>query len=88
MRFHRVLYLGPIIPHRSYANSVVITCKTEVVSILQDEIAALPATAVAGFLKVDARPLKQALSTWVTKWIYVFTLYLQNKVREGLRLAS
>ncbi len=51
----------------------------------QDEIAALPATAVAGFLKVDARPLKQALSTWVTKWIYVFTLYLQNKVRKVLQ---
>ena len=53
---------------------------------MQDEIAALPATAVAGFLKVDARPLKQALSTWVTKWIYVFTLYLQNKVRHMIEL--
>ena len=47
----------------------------------QDDIAALPATALAGFLRVDARPLKQALASWVAKWIYIFTLYLQNKAR-------
>ena len=55
---------------------------------MQDEIAALPAIALTGFLKVDARPLKQALSTWVTKWIYIFTLYLQNKVREARNTES
>lgn len=54
----------------------------------QDDIAALPAATTAGFLRVDARPLKQALATWVTKWIYLFTQYLQTKVCTPCRLAN
>jgi hypothetical protein len=29
------------------------------------------------FLHVNAQPVKQAISTWVAKWIYLFTQYLQ-----------
>ena len=31
-------------------------------------------------LKVDARPAKQALSTWVTKWMFAYTQHLQDTV--------
>lgn len=41
---------------------------------------ALPASATIGFLKVDARPVKQALLAWVTKWIFLFTMHLESKV--------
>jgi hypothetical protein len=41
------------------------------------EIAALPAKAVVGFIKVSAKPLKASLSTWASKWVYLFTHYLQ-----------
>jgi len=32
---------------------------------------------------VDAKPIKQALITWTTKWIYLYTHYLQSKVCRG-----
>lgn len=44
------------------------------------EIAALPGTSNIGWLRVSAKPLKQALGTWASKWVYVFTKYLQDKV--------
>ena len=47
---------------------------------VQEEIQALPTSATIGYVKIDAKPIKQALSTWVTKWIYLFTHYLQIKV--------
>ena len=37
-----------------------------------------------GFLRVNTQPIKQALSTWVTKWIYVFTQYLSAFVVSKL----
>merc|ERR1719446_1943819 len=37
-----------------------------------------------GWLRVDARPVKQALSTWVTKWMFAYTSYLQSSVQDGL----
>jgi len=47
------------------------------------EIQTLPGNAVIGFTKVNAKPLKQALATWASKWVYLFTHYLQDKVRDG-----
>lgn len=47
---------------------------------VQEEIQALPTSATIGYIKIDAKPIKQALTTWVTKWIYLFTHYLQIKV--------
>lgn len=51
---------------------------------IQDEIQALPVTASVGWIKVDAKPIKQALGTWVTKWIFLYTQYLQNKITKSL----
>ena len=41
---------------------------------------ALPSSAALGWIKVDARPIKHALATWTSKWVYLFTHHLQAKV--------
>ena len=46
----------------------------------QSEVAALHTGVVIGWLRIDARPVKQALSTWVTKWVHLYTHYLFDKV--------
>jgi hypothetical protein len=30
-----------------------------------------------GFIKVSAKPLKASLATWASKWVYLFTHFLQ-----------
>lgn len=50
----------------------------------QNEVAALPTGQVIGWLRVDAKPMKQALSTWVTKWVFLYTHYLFDKVVSGM----
>ena len=37
-----------------------------------------------GWIKIDAKPIKQALSTWVTKWVFLYTQYLQQKVINSM----
>ena len=51
---------------------------------VQEEIQSLPTTHVVGWIKIDAKPIKQALATWVTKWIFLFTQYLSNKVTNSM----
>ena len=51
---------------------------------MQAEIQELPTTKVIGWIKVDAKPIKQALATWVTKWVFLFTQYLNNKVTNSM----
>jgi dynein heavy chain len=46
------------------------------------EIQALPSVSNIGWIKVNAKPLKQALATWASKWIYLFTHYLQVGVQH------
>lgn len=46
----------------------------------QTDVVALHAGKAIGWLRIDARPIKQALSTWVTKWVFLFTHYLFDKV--------
>ena len=48
---------------------------------IQDEVQAAPATAPIGWLKVDARPLKQALLTWTSKWTYLYMRHLHGQAR-------
>lgn len=36
------------------------------------------------FLKINTQPAKQAISTWVTKWLYCHTQYLQNYISDKL----
>lgn len=37
------------------------------------------------FIRINAQPIKQALATCVTKWIYMFTSYLQEHVVGSLQ---
>ena len=37
-----------------------------------------------GWLKVDSKPVKQALATWVNKWQFRYTSYLQESVESTL----
>ena len=52
---------------------------------LQDEISHLPTSHTEGWIRINAKPIKQALSTWVTKWIFLFTQFLSNKVVESMK---
>lgn len=54
-------------------------------STVQDAIRQLKHSMDVVFVRVDAQPIKQALSTWVTKWNYMFTLYLHKHVMDKLR---
>ncbi|CAD7696266.1 unnamed protein product [Ostreobium quekettii] len=51
---------------------------------IEKEIQALPTNSNLGWIKVDAKPLKQALSTWASKWVYLYTHYLQDKVVNSM----
>ena len=43
---------------------------------LQAEITELSHSVDVGFLRINSQPIKQALVTWVTKWIYAYTSFL------------
>ena len=47
---------------------------------LQEEVQALPAQASLGFIRADARPLRSAINTWISKWTFLFTRCLQDRV--------
>ncbi|TYZ60954.1 hypothetical protein PybrP1_011234 [[Pythium] brassicae (nom. inval.)] len=51
---------------------------------LQNEISEAKHARDVGFVRVNSLPIKQALSTWVTKWIYMFTQYLHDRVVNQL----
>ncbi|KAK3254170.1 Dynein beta chain, flagellar outer arm [Cymbomonas tetramitiformis] len=51
---------------------------------VQTEVQALPSSMVIGWLKVDSKPVKQALGTWLTKWIFLFTQHLSNRVVQSM----
>ena len=46
---------------------------------IQDEVQALSSSAALGWVKVDAKPLKQAVLTWTSKWIYLYMRHLQGE---------
>ncbi len=48
------------------------------------EVSNLPATMTIGWVKINAKPLRTALSTWASKWVYLFTHFLQEKVVNSI----
>lgn len=52
--------------------------------VVQAEVSDCKAIYDIDFLKLNAQPVKQAISTWVTKWLYCYSQYLQNYI--GTRL--
>ncbi|RLN89500.1 hypothetical protein BBJ28_00002039 [Nothophytophthora sp. Chile5] len=51
---------------------------------LQNEISESKHVKDVGFVRVNSLPIKQTLSTWVTKWVYLFTQYLHDRVVNQL----
>jgi dynein heavy chain len=51
---------------------------------VQAEVSELRQNHEIDFFKVNAQPVKQAISTWVTKWLFAYTQYLQNYVGDQL----
>ena len=51
---------------------------------IQSEVSELRHSADIDFLRVNSQPIKQALSTWVTKWVYIYTNHLQEHVTGKL----
>ena len=47
-------------------------------------IQALSSAASRGWLRVESKPVKQALATWVNKWQYRYTNYLQVETEKTL----
>ncbi|OQS01914.1 dynein heavy chain [Thraustotheca clavata] len=51
---------------------------------IQNEISEAKHSKDICFVRVNSLPIKQALSTWVTKWIYMFTQFLHDRVINQL----
>ena len=51
---------------------------------IQNEISDLKAIYDIDFVKVNAQPIKQAISTWATKWLFLFSQYLQMQLGSKL----
>ncbi len=47
---------------------------------VETEIQQMPSITAEGLLHINARPLKQALIVLVSKWIYLYTQSLQQRV--------
>lgn len=52
---------------------------------VQHEIAEMKTPTDLNYLRVNSQPIKQALSTWVTKWVYTFTQHLHDHVLHKLQ---
>ena len=51
---------------------------------LEAEIRELPSTKVFGPFRVDAKPIKNALASWVSKWSFQYQQYLLDKVTNNV----
>ena len=51
---------------------------------LQEEVSNLPNAKTVGWLRVDAKPIKQALGSWVSQWSYRYTEHLLNRVTNNV----
>jgi dynein heavy chain len=49
---------------------------------VQSEIEGLRHIHDMDFLRINGQPIKQAMGTWVTKWMYLYTGYIQKYISE------
>jgi len=49
---------------------------------LEDEIKELTASKTFGWIRVDAKPIKQALYSWACRWTFAYKQYLLDKVTK------
>ncbi len=58
---------------------------SDVHTVRQSEVNELRHTVDKGFLRINAQPIKQALGTWVSKWIHLFSSFLSDYVTRRLQ---
>ena len=51
---------------------------------VQSEIEGLKHVHDMDFLRINGQPIKQAMGTWVTKWMFIYTGYLQTHIATEL----
>jgi dynein heavy chain len=51
---------------------------------LEAEIRDLPSSKVFGPFRIDAKPIKSSLASWVSKWTYQYQQYLLDKVTNNV----
>jgi dynein heavy chain len=51
---------------------------------IQTEVSDIKVLHEVDYLKINAQPIKQAILSWVTKWLYTCTSYLQNYLGDEL----
>jgi dynein heavy chain len=51
---------------------------------IETEVSEIKTIHEINFIKVNVQPIKRAISTWVTKWLYMHTQFLQDYVGERL----
>lgn len=51
------------------------------VHAVEADVQAMPSTVTEGLLHINTQPLKQSLVVLVSKWIYLYTQSLQQRVR-------
>jgi dynein heavy chain len=51
---------------------------------IDEDIKALPNTQNMGWLRLDARPVKNALQTWLSKWTNMYQQYLVQRITSSM----
>ena len=51
---------------------------------VQDEVSSLPNHQTIMWLKIDSKPVKQSIATWVSKWSYRYTSYLSDDLTSRI----
>eukprot|EP00741_Cyanophora_paradoxa_P005992 tig00000955_g5810.t1 len=50
-----------------------------------EAIHGLPSVMNIGWLRIDAKPIKQALSTWISKWAFLYINFLSQRVINSVK---
>jgi dynein heavy chain, axonemal len=75
----------PIMEKRSVLDLTLFDEKIKHYLSTQDEIEGLKHVTDMDFLRINGQPIKQAMGTWVTKWMYLYTGYIQKYISEELQ---
>jgi dynein heavy chain len=51
---------------------------------VQEKVAGMKTPTDLSWLRVNSQPIKQALATWTTKWIFLFTQHLHDDLQSNL----
>lgn len=55
---------------------------------LADTVEELPSFATVKYIRIDARPIKQTMTSWATKWSSMFESFLANSVNVQIKVTQ